>query len=144
VVLNKIDLPDVQEKWASIKKKLEKSGYQPMAISAVTHENLMPVLWKAHELLAEAKEIEPEPEIPVYKPEEDPRAFTVTREGGAWRVSGVAIERSAEMTYWEHDGSRRRFQHLMDKLGVDDALRKAGIQEGDSVFIGEYELEWQE
>lgn len=144
VVLNKIDLPDVQEKWAAIKKKLEKSGYQPMAISAVTHENLMPVLWKAHELLAEAKEIEPEPEIPVYKPEEDPRAFTVTREGGAWRVSGVAIERSAEMTYWEHDGSRRRFQHLMDKLGVDDALRKAGIQEGDSVFIGEYELEWQE
>jgi GTP-binding protein len=144
VVLNKIDLPDVQEKWASIKKKLEKSGYQPMAISAVTHENLMPVLWKAHELLTEAKEIEPEPEIPVYKPEEDPRAFTVTREGGAWRVSGVAIERSAEMTYWEHDGSRRRFQHLMDKLGVDDALRKAGIQEGDSVFIGEYELEWQE
>jgi GTP-binding protein len=144
VVLNKMDLPDVQEKWAAIKKKLEKSGYQPMAISAVTHENLTPVLWKAHELLAEAKEIEPEPEIPVYKPEEDPRAFTVTREGGAWRVSGVAIERSAEMTYWEHDGSRRRFQHLMDKLGVDDALRKAGIQEGDSVFIGEYELEWQE
>ena len=43
-----------------------------------------------------------------------------------------------------HDGSRRRFQHLMDKLGVDDALRKAGVQEGDSVFVGEYELEWQE
>ena len=144
VVLNKVDLPDVQEKWPAIKKKLEKSKYQPMAISAVTHENLMPVLWKAHDLLLQAKESEPEPEIPVYRPEEDPTAFTVTREGAGWRVSGKAIERSAEMTYWEHDGSRRRFQHLMDKLGVDDALRKAGIQEGDSVFIGEYELEWQE
>ena len=144
VVLNKIDLPDVQEKWPEIKKKLEKAKYSPMAISAVTHENLMPVLWKAHELLIKAQEAAPEPEIPVYTPEEDPNVFTVKRENEGWRISGKAIERAAEMTYWEHDGSRRRFQHLMDKLGVDDALRKAGVQEGDSVFVGEYELEWQE
>jgi GTP-binding protein len=32
----------------------------------------------------------------------------------------------------------------MEKMGVDDALRQAGIEEGDSVFIGENELEWQE
>ena len=144
VVFNKMDLPDVQAKWPAIKKQLEKAGYQPMAISAATHENLIPVLWKAHELLQQVKEVEPEPEIPVYSPEEDPRVFTVKKENEGWRISGVAIERAAEMTYWEHDGSRRRFQHLMDKLGVDDALRKAGVEEGDSVFIGEYELEWQE
>ena len=144
VVLNKMDLPDVQEKWKAIKKKLEKSGYEPMAISAATHENLTQVLWKAHELLMQVQEVVPEPEIPVYSPEEDPRVFTVKRENDGWRISGVAIERAAEMTYWEHDGSRRRFQYLMDKLGVDDALRKAGVEEGDSVFVGEFELEWQE
>ena len=144
VVFNKMDLPDVQEKWPAIKKKLEKSGYHPMAISAATHENLTPVLWKAHELLQQVQQAEPEPEVPVYKPEEDPHAFKVSRENEGWRITGVSIERAAEMTYWEHDGSRRRFQHLMDKLGVDDALRKAGVQEGDSVFVGEYELEWQE
>ena len=144
VVLNKIDLPEVQEKWKTVEKKLEKSGYEPMAISAATHENLTQVLWKAHELLMQVQEAVPEPEIPVYSPEEDPRVFTVKRENEGWRVCGAAIERAAEMTYWEHDGSRRRFQHLMDKLGVDDALRKAGVEEGDSVFIGEFELEWQE
>lgn len=144
VVLNKIDLPEVQEKWKVIKKKLEKSGYEPVAISAVTHENLTQVLWKAHELLMQVQQAVPEPEVPVYTPEADPHAFTVKRENEGWRVSGAAIERAAEMTYWEHDGSRRRFQHLMDKLGVDDALRKAGVEEGDSVFIGEFELEWQE
>ncbi|NMC84564.1 MAG: GTPase ObgE [Anaerolineaceae bacterium] len=144
VVLNKIDLPDVQEKWPKVEKKLKKSGYETQAISAVTHENLMPVLWRAKELLSQVKEAEPEEKIPVYAPEEDPKAFTVAREGEAWRVSGKAIERAADMTYWEHDGSRRRFQRLMEKLGVDDALREAGVQEGDSVFIGEYELEWQE
>ena len=144
VVFNKMDLPDVQERWPKIKKKLEKLGYHPMEISAATHENLIPVLWKAHELLKDVQEMTPEPEIPVYKPEADPKQFKVTREGEGWRVSGAAIERAAEMTYWEHDGSRRRFQHLMEKIGVDDALRQAGVEEGDSVFIGDYELEWQD
>ena len=48
------------------------------------------------------------------------------------------------MTYWQHDGSVRRFQKIMETLGVEDALRKAGVQEGDTVAIGEFELEWQD
>ena len=48
------------------------------------------------------------------------------------------------MTYWEHFQSIRRFQRILETLGIDAALRKAGVQVGDSVFIGDYELEWQE
>ena len=40
--------------------------------------------------------------------------------------------------------SVRRFQKLMNTLGVEEALRKAGIEEGDNVIIGEFELEWQD
>jgi Obg family GTPase CgtA-like protein len=29
-------------------------------------------------------------------------------------------------------------------LGIENALRKAGVKAGDTVFIGEYELEWQD
>jgi Obg family GTPase CgtA-like protein len=29
-------------------------------------------------------------------------------------------------------------------LGVEDALRKAGVRDGDTVHIGEFELEWQD
>jgi GTP-binding protein len=32
----------------------------------------------------------------------------------------------------------------MEKLGLDEALRKAGVEEGDTVHIGDFELEWQE
>jgi Obg family GTPase CgtA-like protein len=32
----------------------------------------------------------------------------------------------------------------MVSLGVDAALRKEGIEEGDTVFIRDYELEWQD
>jgi GTP-binding protein len=49
------------------------------------------------------------------------------------------------MTYWEFEGSVRRFQRLIESLGVEEELRKMGIQNGDTVYIGdEYELEWQD
>jgi GTP-binding protein len=48
------------------------------------------------------------------------------------------------MTPWDQSGSVRRFQKMMERLGVDAALKKAGAQEGDTVYIGEYELEYQE
>jgi GTP-binding protein len=144
VAFNKIDLPEVQEKWSGVQAALEARGAQVMAISALTKKNLEPVLWKVVELLNVAPEPEPVVELPVYKPAEDPRAFTVKRIEDGWRVSGAAIERAAGMTFWEHEGSLRRFQKLMERLGVEEALRKAGVEQGDSVFIGDYELEWED
>ena len=144
VALNKIDMPEVEERWPAIKAELEKRGYKPMTISALTGANVRELLWKAAEHLKNAPEPEPTVEVPVYRPPEDPRIFTVEREAGGWRVKGVAIERAAAMTYWEYDGSVRRFQRLMQTLGVDKELRETGIQNGETVFVGEYELEWQD
>jgi GTPase len=145
VAVNKIDLPDVVARWPELKQKLEEKGYHPMAISAAAHTNVRELLWQAAEALKTAPEIETTPEtLPVYRPAEDPRAFTVEKTQEGYQVHGVAIERAAQMTYWEYEGSVRRFQRLMDTLGVEDALRKAGVEEGDTVFIGDYELEWQD
>lgn len=37
------------------------------------------------------------------------------------------------------------FHKAITKMGVLDALREAGVQEGDTVWIGDdYELEWQD
>lgn len=144
VVVNKIDIPEVREKWKDLQKQLKKQGHEAFAISALSRENLTPVLWKAYQLLLETPVPEIIPELPVYKPSDDPRDFTLKREGDGWRVVGAAIERAAEMTYWEHDGSVRRFHRLMEKLGVDDALRHNGIENGDTVYILDYELEWQD
>ncbi len=145
VALNKIDLPDVQERWPQIRAELEKRGYAPMAVSALARTDLQPLLWKALELLQNAPEPEAARVIPVYRPSEDPRAFTIQRTEDGWVVEGAAILRAARMTYWEYDESVRRFQRLLETLGVEDALRKAGVQEGDSVFIGEdFELEWED
>jgi GTP-binding protein len=145
VAFNKIDLPEVQERWPVVKAGLEQRGYQPMAISALVGTNVKDLLWKAAELLSKAPEPELLAALPVYRPPEDPQAFTIAHEpGGGWRVKGAAIERAAAMTYFEHEGSLRRFQRLMETLGVDRALREAGIQNGETVYIGDFELEWQD
>lgn len=146
VALNKIDQPEVQEQLGEIEKKFKKLKVELMTISALARTNTRELLLKAYQKLEEAPPVEEiEAPLPVYKPKEDPREFNVRREGtNEWRISGVAIERAASMTYWQHDGSVRRFQKIMETLGVDEALRKAGVQEGDTVAIGEFELEWQE
>jgi GTPase len=145
VALNKIDQPEVQERWPKIKKELKKRGFPSMAISALARTDVRELLLKAAATLAETPVLEEvEPSMPVYRPVEDPRAFTVIREADGYRIKSVSIERAAEMTPWDQTGSVRRFQKLMERLGVDKELREAGAQEGDTVYIGEYELEYQE
>jgi GTP-binding protein len=146
VALNKIDQPEVQERLADIQKKFKNLKVELRTISALARTNTRDLLVKAYQKLQDAPPLEAfEAPMPVYKPKEDPREFTVQRAGAhEWRVTGAAIERAAKMTYWEHDGSLRRFQKIMETLGVDEALRKAGVEEGDTVAIGDFELEWQE
>lgn len=147
VALNKMDLPEVQERWPQVEAELKRRGYKPFSISAVAGTNVRPLLYRVANLLAEvATQAPPEvsQEAPVYKPETDPRQFEISRHADGWRVMGEAIQRAAAMTYWEHDQSVRRFQRILQTLGIEDALRKAGIEAGDTVYIGEYELEWSE
>ena len=146
VALNKIDQPQVQERLANLKKEFKKRKVEFVTISALARTNTRDLLIKAYQRLAETPALEDvELPKPIYKPKEDPREFTVTREGeNEWRINGVAIERSAKMTYWEHYGSLRRFHKIMETLGITKALKNAGVQDGDTVSIGEFELEWQE
>ncbi len=144
VAFNKMDLPEVQQHWPQVEAALIERGIQPMSISAVAGTRVRELLYRTAQLLAKTPEPEPSSTVPVYRVESDPRDFEINREDGGWRVSGEAIERAAAMTYWEFDQSVRRFQRILETLGVEDALRKVGIQEGDTVYIGEYELEWQD
>ncbi len=148
VALNKMDLPDAQARWSEIEAELRRRNLVTkgnlFAISAVTGQNVRDVLYRASQRLAETPALEEITTIPVYRMESDPSQFTIERTADGWLVKGEALERAAAMTYWEYDASIRRFQRILHALGVEDALRKAGIQEGDMVIIGEYELEWSD
>jgi GTP-binding protein len=144
VVFNKIDLPDVMKRLSVIKKQFEKHKIEIIGISAVSHENLNKLLWQAHELLKNTPQLDLSNPLPVYRPGARLTDFSIKHISDGWKVSGQAIERAAAMTYWEYDDSIRRFQRIMVSMGVDQALRDAGVKEGENVIIGKHELTWQD
>jgi GTP-binding protein len=148
VALNKMDLPEVRQRWPEVARALRALDVvEPLAISAVSGEGVDALLRRAATLLAELPPAAPladvAPIAPV--PSEVDKSFAIEREAdGGWRVRGRRIERIVVMTRWEYYDAVMRFQRILDALGITQALREQGIEEGDTVRIGEKELEWSE
>jgi len=157
VVLNKMDLPQAQALWPSVEQAMKAQGQKALSISAVTGEGVKEMLRSIAEMLASlppplhppqggGKRGGEEPattEVKVFRPAEDEKAISITWEDDAWRVRGAEVERIAAMTNWDLDEAVQRFQRIADAMGLKAALREAGVQTGDTVRIGEAELEWQ-
>lgn len=150
VVLNKIDLPRAQEREESLKTELESRGVKLLTISAVTQTRIQDLIQRVFEEIARLPDetaIDADDDVdeamPVYELTEDVPIFEVSRAAdGTYVVTGERVERAASMTYWDYDEAILRFQKILEVLGVTDALREAGVEPGDTVFIGEFELEW--
>jgi len=145
VVLNKMDVPEVRERWPEVRAALAKEGVEALAISAVTHEGTRELLRQVAALLEVTPPAPPVEAIPVLRPHERPaEAFSISRdEDGAFRVQGERIERAAVMTPWGNEEAIDRFQRILRATGVQQALEEAGVQSGDTVRIGKIELEWE-
>jgi len=146
VALNKMDLPDAQARWARVHKAMTKKKIPAFAISAATGEGVKELLRAAAQKLAE---MPPEvkaivEELPVIRPKEDEEAFEVKREGHAFRVRGVKVQRVTAMTNFDQEESVLRLHRIFKSMGITEALERAGVKNGDYVRIGEVELEWGE
>jgi len=88
---------------------------------------------------------EPEPvsdqEPVLFAPEEE-EPFVVRKENGVFVVSGKRVEKLVKMTNFQHHDSILRFARIIRKMGIEDALLQAGIEEGDTVQIGDRQFEY--
>lgn len=147
IAFNKMDLPEAKMCWPEVKKALGVRGVEVMPISGATQENVQALVQRVFKLV---QELPPAIAEVVntsarYELKEEAPAFTISRSAdGAFLVKGKQVERAAAMTYWDYDEAVARFQRILETLGVSEALVQAGVQVGDTVFIGEYELEWSE
>ena len=144
VVLNKMDLPDAVAWEPILEEEIVKMGYSFCSISAVTGQGVQEMLYRVKKMLDEAPVAETalDEEIVIGPPEDE--SFSIEQTGSAWRVRGPRIERVAAMTYFEFDDTLVRFQHILERMGITQALEERGIQPGDIVTIGDQELEWGE
>jgi GTP-binding protein len=143
VVLNKMDLPQTQELWPRIRREIKKLDLEAMSISAVTGQGVPTLLQRVVYLLDRLPREEPViEEVRVFRLEEE-EPFSIAQEEDGWRVWGTKIERVVAMTNWEYDEAVMRFQRILKAMGISAALEKAGVEVGDTVRIGDIELEWQ-
>lgn len=145
VVLNKMDLPQTQELWPQVQTALADQSFPLMAISAVTQENVPALLYQVYEMLDALPPVDSvqEPEVVEITPTQDENVFHIKKlTEHSWMVQGVAIERVAHMTNWDYYEAELRFQRILQAMGIKAALMDAGVSEGDTVQIGNFELIW--
>ena len=145
VVFNKMDVPAAAARWPAFRDARAADGIPCVSVSAELRtglDDLRALLAAA--LPASDEDTEPEPSgVVVHRLEELGDGFSVARDpDGAFRVSGRRIERIAVQTDFEVEESAHRFQRDLDRLGIDAALRREGIERGDTVRIGKVELDW--
>ncbi|MGL4651120.1 MAG: Obg family GTPase CgtA, partial [Caldilineaceae bacterium] len=150
VAFNKMDLPDAQANWPAVDEALRARGIEVFPISAASRLNIDKLLYRVKDtLMALPARVIPAglPGAPdaltVLSPAPDDRAFEIFQVADdKWYVEGIAIERAAAMTNWTYHEAALRFQRILRALGISDALREAGVKEGDIVRIGTVELVW--
>ncbi|OGO57586.1 MAG: hypothetical protein A2V85_10430 [Chloroflexi bacterium RBG_16_72_14] len=146
VVFNKLDLADAREAWPAFRAAMREAGVPALAISAEAGEGLDTLRAAVAERLPDLEALAQPPEpagVVVHRIEAAGEGFTLEREDGAFRVRGKRIERLVVQTNFDNEESAERFQRELVRLGVDAALRKAGIRPGDDVRIAGTELAWE-
>jgi GTPase len=145
VVVTKQDLPDSREMLPLVREALGDQVPEILGISAVSGDGINELLHRIVGELAELSEEDAHEPLYVFRPaEKDVRAFEIKDLGeGFYRVVGEEIERLAAMTDWSNQEAIERFERVLVARGISEALEKAGVTFGDTVRIGNYELEWQ-
>ncbi|MFD5203190.1 GTPase ObgE [Streptomyces sp. NPDC058375] len=140
VALNKVDIPDGQDLADMIRPDLEARGYQVFEVSAIAHKGLKELSFALAGIIAEARASKPKEEATriVIRPKAvDDAGFTVTLDDeGIYRVRGEKPERWVRQTDFNNDEAVGYLADRLNRLGVEDALMKAGARAGDGVAIG--------
>ena len=145
VVANKMDSPEALE---NLERLLVKVGgkYEVYPVSALTGEGLEPLMRRAFELvqtLPAEEEVETV-DLRVVKVRDEQPFYISQIADGWWEVKGEEIEKLVAMTNFDHDESMLRLQRIMTKMGLDQALREAGVLHGDTVVIGKREFDFSD
>src|SRR5690554_4060144 len=145
IVANKMDLPQSKENLEKFKEKVKDVKIVP--ISAYTRDNLDELLYLIADTLDTVEIKKPKLDMAKeavveykYTPKEAP--FTITKDAdGENNVEGPVVKRYFEQTDFNREQHAKLFAMRIRKLGVEDELRRLGVQDGDIVRIFGYEFE---
>lgn len=147
VALNKVDLPEAQEQIERLREHIQLPSQDIFVISAATREGIDALIQRVAAQVAEMPAPVRAPREETFDwpiPEVDPNMFTVEAEGNGWRVRGKRIQTLISKTNFNQAESLMRIQRVLDASGISKALLAAGVEEGDTIYIGDAELVWSD
>ncbi len=147
IVLNKIDLPDGRTMAELARPELEKKGWPIFEVSAATREGLRELAFGLARIIAAHRASQPVPEATriILRPTAvDDKGFTIEQgSDGVYVVHGARPERWVRQTNFDNDEAIGYLADRLARLGVEDALAKAGAEPGAPVRIGAWDFDWQ-
>ena len=144
VLGNKCDIAS-PEQIAEFRAFIEEKGLVFLPVSAATRQGLDKLPGVVYERLQQL------PPVTVYEPEyvrpdpalKDPRAFEIARaDDGAWDIDAPWLENILEGSHVSDYESLQYFQRQLMDSGVIDRLVEMGVQENDTIRIGEFEFDY--
>ena len=143
---NKCDLA-TDEQVADFEAFVKAEGYEFFPIMAPINEGVDDLLNKTAEMLSKLPpvtiyEAEPAPAVEVEDIKD--RSVKITNNDGVYFVEGKWLLRVLNSTNFDDFESLNYFQNALVTSGVIDALKEAGIEEGDTVSIYDVEFDFVE
>lgn len=114
-----------------------------LVVSSVTGHGITKLKGVLGDAVRSARAEVPAPsQFVVHRPA--PAGFTVQREGDGWVVEGREARRAVALSDLTRPDALAEAHHRLATLGVDRALARAGARPGDTVRIGDLELEYED
>jgi GTP-binding protein len=147
IVLNKMDVPDARDLADIVRADLADRGWPIFEVSAATHEGLKDLVFALAEIVERQRVAIPEAEatrIVIHPRAFDDAGFTITQdEDGTFVVNGHKPRRWVLQTNFDNEEAVGYLADRLARLGVEEALAKAGAEPGSPVRIGDREFDWQ-
>ncbi|MBP5616256.1 MAG: GTPase ObgE [Elusimicrobiaceae bacterium] len=141
IAVNKADLPSAEKVYKTLSKKFKK--HKVFLISAATGQGVKDVLDEVVKILSATpvEQITEEEIKPVVHKVEP--IFTITRdEDDVIHITGKKVEEFIAMTNFNQPEAVTRLKGIFKKIGLEKALLKQGVQDGDLLIVGGKEFEW--
>ncbi|MBQ4037399.1 MAG: GTPase ObgE [Clostridia bacterium] len=146
VVANKADLGLTDEGKAALEEECARTGRKLFYVSAQTGQGVREVIEEAARQLSKLPPLKEYEADFVEEVEEEEKITaqrtTVTRVGEVWFVEGEWLCRFIEKINFADRDQVRYFQKIMKDSGVEDAMQKAGVKDGDTVDIYGIEFDY--
>lgn len=143
IALNKIDVPDARELAEFVRESFESRGYEVFLVSTITKEGLRELNFALANLVnqdRESKQVAVRPRITLMQQKRDETSFDIKLESKnaepLFRIVGAKPERWVAQTDFGNEEAIGYLAERLAKIGIEEALLKAGAKRGSTVVIG--------